>query len=176
MSRILWRNGSAVKAVNEKQAVGVPPAVVLCDPKYDYNVGNAVRTASCFGIGQVWFTGNRVSIENPPHKRYRLPREERMKDYRDVSLVSCETPLNRFEDAVPVAIELRHSSESLFDFEHPDNAVYVFGPEDGSIPKGVLHACHRFVVIPSKHCVNLAQAVNIVLYDRSMKQTIGQNA
>jgi tRNA(Leu) C34 or U34 (ribose-2'-O)-methylase TrmL len=55
------------------------------------------------------------------------------------------------------------------DFQHPDNAVYVFGPEDGSIPQVLRRHCHRFVKIPAKHCTNLAAAVYIVLYDRAYK-------
>ena len=167
---VLWRNGANVRTMHESAARGIPPAVVLCNPKYDYNVGGVVRAASCFGIHQVWFTGQRVSIAQPDGKKYRLPREERMKDYQHVSLVSHDLPFRRFRRCTPVAVELRSSSESLHDFEHPDDAVYVFGPEDGSIPKGLLHVCHRFVVIPSRHCVNLSQAVNIVLYDRTLKR------
>jgi tRNA C32,U32 (ribose-2'-O)-methylase TrmJ len=53
---------------------------------------------------------------------------------------------------------------------HPENAVYVFGPEDGSIPPVFRRHCHRFVSIPSKHCLNLAAAVYIVLYDRNQKE------
>jgi tRNA(Leu) C34 or U34 (ribose-2'-O)-methylase TrmL len=56
------------------------------------------------------------------------------------------------------------------DFEHPENALYVFGPEDGSLPKTVRLLCHRFVVIPTHHCLNLAAAVNVVLYDRRLKR------
>jgi hypothetical protein len=31
----------------------------------------------------------------------------------------------------PVAVELRPDAESLVTFEHPEEALYVFGPEDG---------------------------------------------
>jgi tRNA(Leu) C34 or U34 (ribose-2'-O)-methylase TrmL len=47
----------------------------------------------------------------------------------------------------------------------------VFGPEDGHVPKGIRTACHRFVTIPSHGCLNLAAAVNVVLYDRMAKGT-----
>ncbi len=43
--------------------IGVPPAIILCNPKNDYNVGGVQRAASNFGIRQVWFTGNRVQLE-----------------------------------------------------------------------------------------------------------------
>lgn len=69
----------------------------------------------------------------------------------------------------PVAIELLAGSMPLHQFEHPDDAVYVFGPEDGSIPKGV-RACHAFVAIPSKHCLNLAAAVYVTLWHRTTQR------
>jgi tRNA C32,U32 (ribose-2'-O)-methylase TrmJ len=72
----------------------------------------------------------------------------------------------------PVAVEVRDAAESLPHFVHPANAVYVFGPEDGSLARGDLTACHRFVRIPSRGCLNLAAAVNIVLYDRRAKEQL----
>jgi tRNA(Leu) C34 or U34 (ribose-2'-O)-methylase TrmL len=81
----------------------------------------------------------------------------------------CDQPFERFgHEAVPVAIEVRAKSECLTLFEHPDQAVYVFGPEDGSISKGVLRHCHRFVHIPARHCLNLSTAVAVILAHRRM--------
>ncbi len=71
---------------------------------------------------------------------------------------------------MPVCVEVREHAEPLPDFEHPEDAVYVFGPEDGHVPKAVRHLCHRFVVVPVAHCLNLAAAVNVVLYDRRVKR------
>jgi hypothetical protein len=69
----------------------------------------------------------------------RLPREERMRGYRDVELVQHDRPLDLFpSDVVPVAVEVRARSERLDRFVHPARAVYIFGPEDGSIPAPVL--------------------------------------
>ena len=148
--------------------MGVAPSIVLIDPRYAHNVGMAVRLASCYGLQQVWWTGDRVQLDMQTKKR--LPREERMKGYKDVEMVSFERPLEQFpDDVVPVAVEVRPNSERLHLFEHPINAVYVFGPEDGSIPSPVLHRCHRFVVIPTRHCLNLATAVATVLWDRAVK-------
>lgn len=147
---------------------GRPPAIVLIDPKYPHNVGAAVRAASCYGIGQVWFTGDRVQLIG--ERRARLPREERMRGYQDVDLRHSDVPFDAFDNAVPVAVELRSNAESLIEFVHPEPAVYVFGPEDGSLDRAVLGLCHRFVVIPTRHCTNLAAAVYTVLYDRHAKR------
>ena len=75
-----------------------------------------------------------------------------------------------FEEAVPVAVELRRNAESLIDFVHPEHALYVFGPEDGSLGRATLAQCHRFLVIPTRHCANLSAAVYTVLYDRHAKR------
>ena len=75
-----------------------------------------------------------------------------------------------FEEAVPVAVELRRNTESLIDFVHPEHALYVFGPEDGSLGRATLAQCHRFLVIPTRHCANLSAAVYAVLYDRHAKR------
>ena len=150
---------------------GRPPAIVLIDPKYAHNVGMVVRLASCYGLKQVWFTGERVSLDISYRKR--LPREERMKGYSDVEIINCDYPFEQFEGVVPVAVEVRKNSESLHGFEHPPNAVYVFGPEDGSMAKPHIGHCHRFVVIPTRHCLNLATAVATVLWDRQYKGWLG---
>lgn len=149
---------------------GEAPAVVLIDPRYPHNVGGALRACACWGIKQLWWSGSRVTLD--ASKGERLPREERMKGYKEVQLFNDDRALDSFAGApiTPVAVELRKGSENLMDFEHPDNAVYVFGPEDGSIPKPVIHLCHRFVVIPTHFCLNLAAAVNVILYDRRLKR------
>jgi tRNA(Leu) C34 or U34 (ribose-2'-O)-methylase TrmL len=148
--------------------IGVAPGIVLHNPKFAHNVGMVVRLASCYGIPHVWFTGDRVRLDIEARKR--VPREERMRGYQDVELYSFDRPLEQFADnVVPVAIEVRQNSERLHEFIHPPNAVYVFGPEDGSLPSTILSRCHRFVVIPTRHCLNLGTAVSTVLWDRCLK-------
>jgi tRNA(Leu) C34 or U34 (ribose-2'-O)-methylase TrmL len=160
------------KIVDRSEApAGRSPAVVLIDPKYAHNVGMVVRLASCYGFRQVWFTGERVSLDISFKKR--LPREERMKGYADVEIINYDYPFEQFKDVVPVAVEVRKGSEPLHAFEHPENAVYVFGPEDGSVAKPHISHCHRFVVIPTRHALNLATAVATVLWDRQYKAWLG---
>lgn len=80
----------------------------------------------------------------------------------------------RTHGLVPVCVERRPEAESLTTFVHPEHAIYVFGPEDGNVPKGWRHFCHRFVNIPTLNDgpLNLAASVNVVLYDR-MAKTLG---
>jgi tRNA(Leu) C34 or U34 (ribose-2'-O)-methylase TrmL len=157
-------------------------AVVLLNPKTPFNVGNALRACSVFGVTDLWWTGDRVldpqdnrqvlrAAPQVTKRQARLPREERMKEYHRVRWGHDEGALDRLiaDGCTPVCVEVMADAEQLPDFEHPDRAVYVFGPEDSGVSKGVRAVCHRFVTIPAAGCLNLAAAVNVVLYDRAAK-------
>ena len=157
-------------------------AVICINPKTPYNVGAVIRACSIFDVKTLRWTGTRITDAEGRIKagtslkknRPRLPREERLKDYTNVDWrVGAEDVISEFvaEGYTPVAVEVRENATTLDVYEHPQRPVYVFGPEDGSLDKGVLSACHEFVVIPSPHRtpLNLAAAVNVVLYDRYAK-------
>lgn len=142
-------------------------AVILTNPKYPHNVGAVIRACAAYGVPELRYTGSRMDRELA--KWDRVPREERMKGYQTVNWRQSNRPFDEFPDLVPIAVEVRPNMEMLPQFIHPENALYVFGPEDGSIPSVLLRHCHRFVAIPSLHCLNLAMAVGTVLYDRQAK-------
>lgn len=160
----------------ETLPAGRCPAVALVNPKFGHNVGAVVRAASCYGVPQVWFTGDRVSVDPKDYPtgkkgKFRLPREERMKGYKKVTLLRDDLFFDRFaKPVVPVCVEIKPGSVPLTDLHHPENALYVFGPEDGSVPSAYYRHCHVFVHIPAAHCLNLAAAVYTVLYDRIAKR------
>lgn len=145
-------------------------SVLLIDPKYPHNVGNVLRACSVLGATRLGWTGGRVDAAG------RLPREERMRAYQNIQWGRWPKMLDALIElgVTPVCVEVWPTGEPLPTFVHPENALYVFGPEDGSVPKGVRTACHRFVRIPGirprqPSCLNLAAAVNVVLYDRIAK-------
>lgn len=154
--------------------------VLLIDPYHAYNVGNALRACALLGAETLGWTGERV----PPMEKWapgaRLPREERMKCYANTELKHYPNPKSLLSWAAsewtPVCVEISEQAEDLRDFVHPEKAIYVFGPEDGGVPKGVRNVCHRFVRIPAEDAdertpYNLAFAVGTVLYDRMFKAT-----
>lgn len=142
------------------------PAIVLVRPKYPHNVAGAIRAASCFDVKSLIYTGERFAFEAGE----RIPREERMKGYASVNFRASERPFDLLEQGTPVCVELHNTSRSLVDFEHPGDAIYVFGPEDGHVSQMIRRFCHHFVHIPTKHCLNLSAAINVVLYDRRVKR------
>jgi tRNA(Leu) C34 or U34 (ribose-2'-O)-methylase TrmL len=144
------------------------PAVVLINPKSPPNVGKALRAASIFAAKSLVWTGTRVDLSQYD----RLPREERMQGYASVEFRVDDRPFDLFPEAAPVCVELLETAECLTTFIHPPNPVYVFGPEDGSVPPVVRRHCHKFVYLPAYHCLNLSAAVDVVLYDRMAKRQL----
>lgn len=145
--------------------MGPSSQILLCQPKFPVNLANVVRAAACWGSERVLWTGSRLKLD-PTH----LPRELRMKSYSSVGVTQTDRPFDLLEKGVvPICIEVM-DAVSLVDFVHPPNALYVFGPEDGSVPQVYRRLCHQFVTIPSKHCLNLAAAVNVVLFHRSLQK------
>lgn len=139
-------------------------AVVLINPKKVENLAGALRACACFGINQLWYSGDRITMPE------RLPREFRHKDYRSVELIHHPNPLSQLKDKKLVAVEIIPGAQNLVDFEHDisDN-VFVFGAEDSTLASNILRQCRSHVKIPSNYCVNLAAAVYITLYDRVSK-------
>lgn len=138
-------------------------SIALHNPKYDTNVGGALRAAQCFGVSSVALCGKRLA-------RYAT---DVMKTERHIPILHCLDDIMSLcpHAASPVAVEIVPGATSLPLFIHPQSAYYIFGPEDGSIPTKTINRCRHVVQIPSSHCLNLAAAVNVLLYDRMAKRT-----
>lgn len=135
-------------------------AVGLHNPKNPLNVGAVLRAASCFGVSMIAVTGRRYEAQKTDtaqtHLQIPLLRVENL---RDVIPFDC----------VPVAVERRADAIPLPHYVHPDRAFYIFGAEDGDLGSDILGWCRDAVTIPTDYSLNLAAAVNIVLYDRIAK-------
>lgn len=145
----------------------MPPALCLVRPKYLYNVGNVLRACACFQVNQLYIIGDRPLLDG---KKERVPRELRYRDYKSVEI----TYVKDFEEIphslrTPVCVEYVQGYQPLQWFDHPEHALYVFGPEDGDIPQNIRKMCHQFVYISTKFCLNLSSCANIILYDRFSK-------
>jgi tRNA(Leu) C34 or U34 (ribose-2'-O)-methylase TrmL len=147
----------------------VRAAVLLVEPKYPRNLAGIVRTCASYGVPDLTYTGERM--RRSISELDRLPREERMKGYSSVRWGHMDAPFTHYVGLgyVPVAVEVRENSEMLQNFVHPEDALYVFGPEDGGLGHVSLRHCHRFVAVPTLHCLNLGITVATVLYDRMAK-------
>lgn len=133
----------------------------LDNPKSAVNVGSALRAAGCYGAAMVAMTGNRSG---------RTPTDT-MKQYRHRPLLRVDNLKNIIPyDCVPVAVDLIEGAIALQEYEHPERAFYIFGAEDATLGDRVISWCRDTIYIPTDGCMNLAATVNVVLYDRMLKQ------
>lgn len=135
----------------------------LSNPKSPTNVGAVLRAAGCFQASEILYTGSRYD-----HAAAFCTDTQNLVKSIPLKGVNClieSAPV----DAKIVVIELAENACSLPDFIHPENAFYIFGPEDGSVKQQVVNQADSVVYIPTKGCLNLAATVNVVLYDRLAK-------
>lgn len=137
----------------------------LSNPKSPTNVGSVMRASGCYRVDSVFYTGNRY--------------EKAAQFNTDTCGASNRIPLTRVEnllDEIPedtsiICVELAEDAIPLPEFQHPENAFYIFGPEDGNLQQKVIDRADAVVYIPTVGCMNLAATVNVLLYDRLAKST-----
>lgn len=138
-------------------------SVGLVNPKNPVNVASILRAAGCYGVASVFYTG----------QRYRLAKDFNA-DTKAFHKVIPTIGVDSLREVVPegasvVAVELVEGATPLPMFEHPENAFYILGPEDGSISSDILSWCDHVVYVPTYSCMNLAATANVLLYDRLSK-------
>ena len=144
-----------------------PTAIIgLYNPKSPTNVGAVLRAAGCYDAAQVRYNGTRYS------RAVKFQTDTQNSQER-IQLVEMEDlTANVADDVEIVCVELVVGATALPHFTHPENAIYVFGPEDGSLPQEMVDKAHHVVYVPTHGCMNLAATVNVVLYDRLLKSGI----
>ncbi len=135
----------------------------LSNPKSPANVGAVMRAAGCFGVDAVYYTGKRFERA----AKYST-------DTKDISQKIPLTVVDNLLDTVPagvkvVCVEIVEGAIPLSDYQHPERALYLFGPEDGTLSQATIDAADAVVYVPTVGCLNLAASVNILLYDRQAK-------
>ncbi|MFT5277252.1 MAG: tRNA(Leu) C34 or U34 (ribose-2'-O)-methylase TrmL [Glaciecola sp.] len=135
----------------------------LVNPKSATNVASILRACGCYGASAVFYTGQRFGYAkdfNADTKKMR----------HIIPTIGVDSLLAIApKGSSKVVIELVEGAIPLPEFEHPENAFYIFGPEDASVPEEILNACDHVVYIPTRNSMNLAATANVVLYDRMAK-------
>jgi len=137
--------------------------ICLTNPKSPTNVGGVLRAAGCFGASNILYTGNRYNIA----KKHSTDTQN-VAEYLNLQHVSCFLE-HKPKDIPLICVDLVEGAVPLPDFEHPEQAYYVFGPEDGSLRQEVIDQADHVVYMPTKGSLNLAASVNVLLYDRTSK-------
>jgi len=125
-----------------------------------------MRAAGCFGVTSVFYTGNRYT------KNAKFVTDPQ-KNYRHIPIIKVDDLHSMIPfDCVPVAVDLIDGAESLVTYKHPERAFYIFGAEDNTLGKRITDFCRDIIYIPTNNCLNLAAAVNVILYDRMVKESV----
>lgn len=138
-----------------------PFAVGVYNISKEYNVGSLLRTAHCaktkefFLIGeQSYNTYASVSSEKWTPMQY-------FKTIKDFLLQIEKTKYSL------VLIEQAKNSKKLFDFEYPDNPLFLLGAEKGGLPEELKNNNFPVLEIPQYgliHSLNLSCSGSIVIY------------
>lgn len=77
-----------------------------------------------------------------------------------------------------MCVEFAENAIALPEYRHPENAFYIFGPEDGTLSQDIIDRADAVVYVPTIGCMNLSATVNVLLYDRLTKsfQSIENNS
>ncbi len=138
----------------------------LSNPKSPTNVGAVMRAAGCYDVEKVLYTGTRY--------------DRAVKLNTDTQKISSLIPLkqqqnlldNKADDVQIICVDLVEGAIPLPNFTHPQKALYLFGPEDGTLDQKLINQADAVVYIPTIGCMNLAATVNVLLYDRLSKSTL----
>lgn len=137
----------------------------IINGKSALNLGTLWRSANIMGASGIFTIG----------KRY--PKRQST----DTMNTPKHIPLREFDvfddfyksiprDTKLIGVELIESSKSLFEFKHPERAIYLLGAEDWGIHKNILACCSDVIKIPfDKNSLNVSTTGSIVMYDRILK-------
>jgi tRNA G18 (ribose-2'-O)-methylase SpoU len=131
--------------------------------KKELNYGTLFRSAYCFGADFIFLIG----------KRFTKQCSDTVCSYRHIPLFeyqSCDDFIEHIPyDCQLVGVEICEKSHPILNYVHPERAIYILGPEDGTINNEILDHCKTVIQIPTKYCLNVAVAGSIVLFDRVNK-------
>lgn len=153
--------------------------IALTNPKTPTNVGAVMRAAGCYQADQIIYNGNRFAQAAKYHKQTLQTDTFNMQD--KIPMLQVESFINIKEslESIPstakiICVDLVEGAIPLPHFVHPEEAVYIFGPEDSSIKQDVIDIADDVVYVPTVGCMNLAATVNVLLYDRLSKSKVIQ--
>ena len=149
------------KKVKEYYSWFHPFSVAVYNISKEFNIGSLLRTAHCAKVKDFFLIGE--------------------KSFNTYAAVSSEkwTKITYFENMLDflehikktnyklILTEQSEKSISLFDFDYPENPLFLMGAEKGGLPKELKEMNYDILEIPQYgmiHSLNLSCSGSIVIY------------
>ena len=182
MAKLLLSNIALGKRLLEKDS---HVTIGLTNPKTPTNVGGVMRAAGCYSVDQVLYTGHRYThaakfINSKNNTDTQNSKDQipliAIENFLQFKQTSFDNQLEKLPETTKIiCVDLVEGAIPLPLFEHPEQALYIFGPEDGTIGQDVIDQADDVVYVPTVGCMNLAASVNVLLYDRLSKSLTKQD-
>lgn len=132
--------------------------------KTEYNVGGLWRSAQILGASFIFTIG----------RRYEKQSTDTTKTWRNIPLFKYDT-FEQFYANIPyscflVGVELTEKATEIERFWHPQRAIYLLGPEDGSISPAAQSKCQSMIKLPGTPCYNVAVAGSLIMFHRKLQK------
>lgn len=152
-----------------RKLVSMAFAIGIEHNKSSVNLGTLLRSAGCFGASLVFTVG----------RRYKRQCSDTLQLTRHVPVLHFtdwqDFRKHQWLDWQLVAIEITEGATPVEKFTHPRSAIYLLGPEDGSISREPMSWPDvQKVYMPSFRCLNVATAGSIVMWHRSTQRGLGK--
>ena len=130
--------------------------IAFFEPKFEENIGSAIRNCHCFSADFICIIGKRYS--KTPADTTDAKKHIPVYEYKDI---------DDFTSHIPIGCELisvEVDGEDIKNFKHPQRAIYIFGGEDRTLPaiKGT-----KRIKIDTKYCLNMAVTSAVILFSRN---------
>lgn len=133
-------------------------AIAIVGMKDKQNFGSVLRAAVNWGAKAVFLV----------NKRFKKVPTDTLNAMKHLPIIEVSS-LPKIVGVTQVYVDFNQKAVPIEKFNHPKQALYVFGPEDGTleIPNG-----KTVIYVPTKGSLNLAVSVGVILYDRYLKQAV----
>ena len=133
--------------------------------KNSQNINCLLRSAHCLGAAFTFVIGN----------RYKKSKADTTKSYRNIPLFEYEDIFHFYhstpKDTTIIAVEFpNEQAASLYNFVHPERAIYLLGAEDCGLSLEALAFSNYILKIDSRLCLNVGVSGSIIMYDRLVKE------
>lgn len=138
-----------------------PAALAMCHPRFDINLGVAVRSAEAVGLREVFLVGRGELFQSPARGT------DRLLPLRHAPDPAALLRMAREADYQIVAVQQTPDSVPFHRAEYPPRPLFVVGAEDVGVPPPLRAAADLIVELPMWGAIdslNVAAATTAVLF------------